>query len=111
MALFLDEHVDVRLATMLAMAGYDVLTTQAAGRALQGLSDEDQLEFASTQGRAIFTHNVADFVELASRWTAEDRTHAGIILSIWRPAPELNRRLRQFFEMHPNGIDGRVEWL
>jgi hypothetical protein len=79
--LFLDEDVDVELASMLGAAGYDVLTTLSAGRANLALSDDDQLTYAAANGRALFSHNVRDFVALAQEWASSGRVHAGLILS------------------------------
>ena len=53
--LYLDEDVDVALASALRQRGIDVLTTQEAGHL--GLPDADQLTFAAQAGRAFFTHN------------------------------------------------------
>ncbi len=53
--LYLDEDVDVALATALRQRGIDVLTTQEAGTL--GLPDEDQFAFATQAGRVFFTHN------------------------------------------------------
>ena len=53
--LYLDEDVDVALASALRQRGIDVLTTQEAGHL--GLPDADQLRFAAQAGRAFFTDN------------------------------------------------------
>jgi len=102
--LFFDENVDVNLAALLSQRGFDVLTTQAAGRANAGFSDESQLEFAAKEGRAIFTHNVRDFAPLAEAWASAGRHHAGIVVSEIRPPWELSTRMLSLQAMYPTGI-------
>ena len=77
--LYLDRHVMTRLAADLRSRGYDVLTTQEAGR--DTTSDEDQLAFATGDGRAILTFNIRDFAPLHGQWQAAGRAHAGVIVS------------------------------
>src|SRR5438128_2350389 len=77
--LYLDRHVMTRLATDLRPRGYDVLTTEEAGK--DTASDEEQLRFATAEGRAIVTFNIRDFAPLHEQWQAARRTHAGIIVS------------------------------
>ena len=98
--LYLDEHIDIRVARLLRDAGFDVLTTQDAGRANGGFSDESQLEFAAEGGRAIFTHNVRDFAPLAEGWAA-----SGLVSEI-RPPWELARRMQRLRAVYPEGIPG-----
>ena len=92
MRLYLDEHIPLVLATFLSSHGVDSLTTRDAGNL--SLSDEDQLIVATREGRALVTFNCADFIQLTQDWHAEDRSHAGIILSKVLPLPELFRRFR-----------------
>lgn len=79
--LFTDEHIDTRLAPALTRRGRDVLSCQEAGRANQRISDEDQLAFAASQGRAILTFNTIDFIALDIEWKQAGRRHAGIVVS------------------------------
>jgi hypothetical protein len=61
----------------LQAAGIDVLTAAAADRL--GLTDEEQLAFATSQSRAIYTANRRDFAQIHRQWLAAGRSHAGII--------------------------------
>jgi hypothetical protein len=79
--LFTDEHIDVRLAPALARRGFDAISCQQAGRANQRISDEDQLIYATSQGRVILTFNMVDFITLDAEWKRDGRRHAGIIIS------------------------------
>jgi predicted nuclease of predicted toxin-antitoxin system len=77
--LYLDRHVNTRLAHDLRSRGFDVLTTQEAGK--DTAFDDEQLLFASEQRRAIMTFNTGDFAILHAEWQREGRVHAGIIVS------------------------------
>ena len=77
--LYLDRHVMTRLAPDLRPRGFDVVTTEEAGK--DTASDEEQLAFAAAEGRAIVTFNIRDFAPLHEQWRATGRTHAGIIVS------------------------------
>ena len=56
------------------------------------VSDEKQLEYATSLGRALLTHNRQHFAPLHERWLSEGREHAGIILSTRIEIGELLRR-------------------
>jgi predicted nuclease of predicted toxin-antitoxin system len=77
--LYLDHHIKIQLAADLRTRGYDVVTSQEA--AMDTAPDEDQLAFASNQGRTILTFNIRDFAPLHEQWTAAGRMHTGIIVS------------------------------
>lgn len=69
------------LAEILIAQGYDVETTEAAGRANQRIHDEPQLEYATQQGRATLTFNARDFITLDREWKAVGPVHVGIVVS------------------------------
>jgi predicted nuclease of predicted toxin-antitoxin system len=77
--LYLDEDVDLALASALRQRGIDVLTTQEAGNREQ--ADAIQLDYAIQAGRTFFTHNRGDFVRLHRQLLQEGRSHPGIIVS------------------------------
>ena len=107
--LFFDEHEDVRLAARLIKGGLDVLTTQEAGRDNKRLPDEDQLAFATGEGRTIVTHNVSDFYALYKAWWAEERDHAGIIVVSPRKLQwEIYAAIMHYQELYPEGIPNLI---
>lgn len=77
--LYLDRHIMRRLVVDLRGRGFDVLTTEEAGK--DTASDEEQLAFAMAERRAILTFNIRDFAPLHDQWQATGRAHAGIIVS------------------------------
>jgi hypothetical protein len=78
--LYFDRHVMRRLAVDLSGRGFDVLTTEQAGK--DRASDEEQLAYATAERRAILTFNIGDFASLHQQWQATGRHHAGIIASL-----------------------------
>jgi len=77
--LYFDEDASARaVAHNLGVRGVDVTTTHEEG--LRGISDTEQLEYASQQGRVICTCNISDFAQLHTEYMAQGKNHAGIIL-------------------------------
>lgn len=60
--------------------GTDILTSAEAGHQLFG--DEQQLEFATAEVRAIYTANLVDFTRLHAAWMRGGRHHHGVIVRI-----------------------------
>jgi predicted nuclease of predicted toxin-antitoxin system len=58
---FLDEHVSPEVASYLRRHGIDVLTALEAGRANRRVSDTEQLDYATTEGRVLVSRD-ADFL-------------------------------------------------
>lgn len=71
---YFDEDMHPAIAGQLRARGIDVLTTAEAGRAGRGVTDQDQLAFATAHGRVLVTRD-RDFIVLASR----KALHVGII--------------------------------
>lgn len=74
--LYANENFPLRVVMALRDLGYDVLTTQDAGNANQGISDESVLAFANQQNRVVITINRRDFIYLHNI----DSNHAGMIV-------------------------------
>ena len=77
--LLLDEDVWPGMAMALRDRGIDAISVHELGRT--GLSDQEQLVFAVQEGRALLTHNIADFVSLALDYYQQQRTHLGIVVA------------------------------
>jgi len=89
--LHLNEHLSPRLAGQLRKQGFDVTTSQEGG--LLAALDQQQLEFAASQQRAIVTFNIRDFSELHDKFRAEKKEHWGIVVSTREKIPLLFHRL------------------
>jgi Domain of unknown function (DUF5615) len=80
LALYIDEDaMDTDLVQALRVRGVDV-TTPKESKA-EGWTDEQQLELATAQHRALYSFNVKDYMPLHSRFLGEGKSHAGIILA------------------------------
>jgi predicted nuclease of predicted toxin-antitoxin system len=77
--LYLDEDFHPDLADALRQHGHDCRSCVEAG--MLGESDEEQLTYATAEGRCLVSFNVADFVALAQQWAQRGRAHAGIIVT------------------------------
>jgi len=106
--LYLDESVSIVLADVLTQLGFDCQTTRDAK--LLGAPDEDQLRYATKENRAIFTHDIKDFLRLSEEWIQSSRLHAGILLSRQVPLSELTRRFQAFIRA-AHDIRNQVLWL
>jgi predicted nuclease of predicted toxin-antitoxin system len=108
-SLYFDEQQRDRVAARLEMEGYDVLTTSKAGLASLKTPDEAQLAFASEQGRAIVTSDMADFIGLHRRWWERSRHHAGIIIVTPNRSPgEIHDGIVRLQELYPDGISDLI---
>lgn len=94
--LFIDEDIHDRLAEALRENGFDAINAREAGR--KGLPDVEQLEFATTQGRAILSFNVVDYEALGKEYFHRGKSHAGIIVSPRRSFHELFQRIVRLLE-------------
>lgn len=89
--LYLDEDVDVLIAALMQARGFQASTTLEQGQV--GATDAVQLEFATSIGAVLVSHNRLDFERLVEQWFASGHQHAGIILSVRRPPHEIADRL------------------
>ncbi len=89
--LYADEDVDVLVADLIRARGFDILTTREAQHL--HATDEEQLAFAASEGRALLTHNRADFEALHQVSIVAGKHHAGILVAVRHPPYEIVRRL------------------
>jgi hypothetical protein len=85
--LLLDEMFSDDIAQQLRAQGYDVISV-VANPALTGLPDDQVLAYATTEGRALVTANIKDFVPLDGRYRAAGQSHAGLILVSTKTFPQ-----------------------
>ncbi|CAG0930479.1 hypothetical protein TFLX_01775 [Thermoflexales bacterium] len=77
--IYTDEHIIPQLARILRTRGY--VAQSALEASMIGRSDKDHLTYATHHQMAILTFDHVDFVRLARQWAADNRAHAGIIIS------------------------------
>lgn len=106
MPCYLDEDLPYKAAPIAARSGVDVITTRDCGR--NGTTDEEQLLFATKLGRVLVTQDYKDFDDLATRFIAEGRTHAGVLFlpsSIsTKDFAGIAAAIVRYDREHPNGM-------
>lgn len=86
-ALYFDEDSSNQVVIeALREEGYEVLSTPEAGN--RGKSDGKQLEFATSQERALFSFNRGDFKRIHKEWWEKGWEHFGIILATQQKVTE-----------------------
>ena len=76
---YLDEDATSnRLLQALRNRGADVVSALEAGMLAQ--PDEQQLEWALSNQRVIYSFNARDFYRIHSDWLSCEKSHAGIVL-------------------------------
>jgi predicted nuclease of predicted toxin-antitoxin system len=88
---YLDEDIDVLVASLLRSRSFEAITPQQAKQL--GKKDPEQLEYAVIQRAAILTHNRTDFEALAREYFEQESLHYGIIIAARNPYQEIVRRL------------------
>lgn len=95
--LYLDEDTISRaLIRALRARGVDILTAQEAK--LIGASDDEQLAYATAQGRVIFTFNTRDYSILHTEYLSQQQIHSGIIISDQVQVGVIVRRLLKLLD-------------
>ena len=108
--LYLDEDVHKRVASALRLRHFDVISAHETGR--WGLSDEEQLTYAVSQGRAIFTYNTSDYIQLHLDWIHRGKEHYGIIVSDQLPIGEtIHRLLNLLNQVTADEMRNEIRWL
>ena len=107
---YLDEDVDVLVATLLRARGFGAVTTREAGRL--AATDEEQLVYATESGLVMLTHNRSHFEALHLRWVQQGRHHCGILSAVQRPPYELSQRLtRMLNQFTAEEFSGQLLYL
>lgn len=116
MRALLDEQLSSEIAVELRPRGLDVEAVSER-EAMRGLRDEQVLEVASGEGRAVVTNNVKDYRPVAARRLTEGRGHGGLILlpstrsrsraAVHALADGVERIMRD----NPGGLDDSERWV
>jgi len=108
--LYLDEDVPEAIAKALRLRGYDVTTVREAGR--KALTDIDQLNYASSENRVIFSFNVADFNKIHTDFIEKGLSHSGIILSKQLPIGAIVKALLKLLsDITSEKAKNNIFWL
>ncbi len=101
--LYLDEDFHPDLADALRQHGHDCRSCIEAG--MSGKSDEEQLTYATAEGRCLVSFNVRDFVALAQKWGQTGRVHAGIVVTQQVSRQGLGQLLQRLLLLNTTSAD------
>ncbi len=111
--LFVDEDAcEEAVVSSLRRFGIDVLTVLDVSRA--GIRDDEQLRFATSLGRVLYSLNTRHFARLHREFLARGEEHAGIIVIPRQryTAGEKGRRLQQLLEtMDADAMRNQLHFL
>ena len=106
--LYLDEDVNILLASLLRPRNITVTTTLE--RNMLGKSDREQLDFASANEAALVTHNRVDFENLFREHIEQGKRFSGIIILSRKNVYTLAQRLARFTATH-EAIDNQLWYV
>ena len=95
-ALYLDADVSKKIAEAIRAEGFDAISAAELGQTK--FSDEEHLEYARSQQRAILTHNHDDFARLFDQYWRAGKEYYGIIVSEQLPIGVILTRLLQMLD-------------
>ena len=78
MKFYLDEDISPKVAELLRRQGIDAVSAHETG--MLGAPDENQLLFATNDGRALVTRNRDDFILLTARFFEGLKPHHGLVI-------------------------------
>lgn len=108
--LYLNHDVHKSAADILRREGFDVVATGEVG--LGTATDEEQLEFATKERRALVSFNVRDYPSIHVEWSAKGKEHWGVILSRQLPLRETLQRLRALLGgFAAEDLKSQLRWL
>ena len=119
MRLCLDELYTPLIAAQLRELDHDAISVHDRS-SLLGTPDRELLELMASEGRALLTANVADFMVLVSRLALEGRDHHGVLLTSDTAMPRSRntiglyvRTIDRYLIAHPteDALRNRVDWL
>jgi len=111
--LYLDEDcMDQDLVWALRSRGADVITAMDVDRLER--QDEEQLNYATAQGRVLYSFNVGDFYDLHTAYLTQGKSHAGLILAPqqrYSVGEQMRRLLKLMAAKSAEDMKDQVEFL
>lgn len=107
-----EDSMDRDLVRALRARGVDVTT--AFEEDMIDRADEEHLDYATQQGRALFSFNRGDFYQIHTEYLSQGKSHAGIILANQQPysvGEQMRRILRLIAARSAEDMKNWVEFL
>jgi hypothetical protein len=77
---YIDEDISPKIAEILRDNNIDAVSAHEVGRSGTGITDEEQLAYASTEGRCLVTYNGRHYITLTGKFFEKEWKHAGIVI-------------------------------
>lgn len=107
---FTDEDIDIAVSRALKLRGFEATTTLEHKRCRS--TDEEQLEYATSIGAVLLTHNVQDFPRIHYEFMKDGRHHSGIIMAKQVPVGEILKRFLHLASvLLAEEMEDRLEYL
>jgi NADP-dependent 3-hydroxy acid dehydrogenase YdfG len=112
----LDEQLSLLIARLLRERGLDVVSAAERSDLIEAL-DQEVIDTATREQRAVVTNDIKDFRPLAAGRLVDGQGHAGLILL---PASRSRRRnatgtladaIETVMRAHPKGIPKAEQWI
>jgi hypothetical protein len=111
--LYLDED-SMRRSLVFALRARNVDVLTASDAHMINRSDPDHLQIAASEGRVLYTFNVADYCVLYQEWLSNERSHAGIVVAQqqrYSLGEELRFLMRLLSTVSAEDMRNRIEFL
>ncbi len=109
---FEEDSMRRALVRALRACGVDVITALEVGMIER--KDRDHLDYATTQGRVLYSFNVGDFYRLHIAYLTEGKSHAGMILARqqhYSVGEQMRRLLKLIATKSAEEMKNQVEFL
>ncbi len=93
---YLNENIAVQVSPLLS--AYHITSFHTLNVGNQGVTDEEQLQYASQKGYILATHNRKDFRKIHTSWLGDAKTHSGIVLLTCGTPENISIRIKKFIE-------------
>jgi hypothetical protein len=111
--LYLDED-SVNRALIRALEDRGVDVANAVDSGLVGITDSEQLAYATGQQRVLFSYNIGDFAALHAKLLSRGGGHGGILLAPqqrYSVGEQMRRLLRIQAALQADAMKNRLEYL
>lgn len=108
--IYTDEDLAIAISRALRLRGFEAYTTIEHGKSSS--SDEEQLEYATSKGAVLLTHNIHDFPRIHYEFMKAGKHHGGIIIVKQIAVGEIVKRfLRLSATLSSEDMEDRLEYL
>ena len=107
MKYYIDEDISPKVAAILRKHKVDAVSAHEAG--MTQAMDQEQLDYAVSEGGVLVTRNRNDFIRLTVQFFNDSRSHHGVLIIPYTfPGDDfacIARALKKYASEHPNGME------